>query len=648
LLQIQKQFNYSDSIHMKKLLLSLVAIATLSLSSFGQAPEGFKYQAVVRDAGNLILSSQAVGMQLTIQQGSIGGTAVYTETFAPTTNAYGLVNLEIGSGTSADDFSTIDWANGPYFMETAVDVTGGTSYSVMGTSQLMSVPYALYAETSGTASALPSGTTSQTLRHDGSDWVADNTLVNDGSKVGVGDAATEPTAVFEVSSTTQGLLPPRMLQVQLNAIASPAAGLIVYCMDCGVGGEIQFSDGTQWRTMANEIPTPRFAEIQLGADIDGEAQDDQSGYSVSLSADGSRVAIGATLNTGANGVGSGHVRIYTWNGVTWVQTGADIDGEAQYDESGASVSLSADGSRVAIGSIENGGGSGHVRIYTWNGNTWVQTGADIDGEAQGDESGSSVSLSADGSRVAIGSIKNTGANGSNSGHVRIYTWNGNTWVQTGADIDGEGQYDLSGSSVSLSADGWRVAIGAINNNGANGGGSGHVRIYTWNGSAWVQTGADIDGEAQDDQSGYSVSLSADGSRVAIGANFNVGANGNYSGHVRIYTWNGNAWVQTGADIDGEAQGDESGSSVSLSANGSRVAIGAPYNNGANGNVSGHVRIYTWSGVTWVQTGADIDGEGEGQFDQSGSSVSLSADGSRVAIGAIGANSNGSGHVRVYE
>jgi hypothetical protein len=149
LLQNQKQLTSSITTHMKGFLLSLVAIAALALSSFGQSPEGFKYQAVVRDAGNLILSSQAVGMQLTIQQGSIGGTAVYTETFAPTTNAYGLVNLEIGSGTSADDFSTIDWANGPYFMETAVDVTGGTSYSVMGTSQLMSVPYALYANTSG-------------------------------------------------------------------------------------------------------------------------------------------------------------------------------------------------------------------------------------------------------------------------------------------------------------------------------------------------------------------------------------------------------------------------------------------------------------------------------------------------------------------
>ena len=135
---------------MKRILLALVTITTIALSSFGQAPEGFKYQAVVRDAGNFILTNQAVGMQMTIQQGSIGGTTVYQETFAPTTNNYGLVNLEIGNGTVVSgDFTTIDWSAGPYYIETAVDVNGGTSYDVMGTSQLMSVPYALYAKTSG-------------------------------------------------------------------------------------------------------------------------------------------------------------------------------------------------------------------------------------------------------------------------------------------------------------------------------------------------------------------------------------------------------------------------------------------------------------------------------------------------------------------
>ena len=134
---------------MKKILLSIFTIAAMALTTFGQAPEGFKYQAVVRDAGNAIITNQAVGIQLTIQQGSAGGTAVYTETFAPITNAYGLLNLEIGTGTTTDDFTTIDWSNGTYFIETAIDATGGTNYSVMGTSQLMSVPYALYAKTSG-------------------------------------------------------------------------------------------------------------------------------------------------------------------------------------------------------------------------------------------------------------------------------------------------------------------------------------------------------------------------------------------------------------------------------------------------------------------------------------------------------------------
>ncbi len=131
---------------MKKLTLTLIGIVAMTLSAFGQAPESFNYQAVIRDAGNEILDNQSVGMQMTIRQGSAGGTAVYSETFASTTNAFGLVNLEIGTGTSTDDFSTIDWAVGPYFIETAVDATGGTSYSVVGTSELMSTPYALYAK----------------------------------------------------------------------------------------------------------------------------------------------------------------------------------------------------------------------------------------------------------------------------------------------------------------------------------------------------------------------------------------------------------------------------------------------------------------------------------------------------------------------
>ncbi len=143
---------------MKKKVLSVVATLVLVFSSFCQAPEGFKYQAVVRDAGNVILNNQTVGIRMTIQQGSIGGAIVYQETFASTTNAFGLVNLEIGNGTViSGNFAAIDWANGPFYIETAVDVTGGTGYVVIGTSQLMSVPYALYAKSSGSPLPGPQG-----------------------------------------------------------------------------------------------------------------------------------------------------------------------------------------------------------------------------------------------------------------------------------------------------------------------------------------------------------------------------------------------------------------------------------------------------------------------------------------------------------
>ena len=161
---------------------------------------------------------------------------------------------------------------------------------------------------------------------------------------------------------------------------------------------------------------------QIGADIDGETANYYSGYSVAMSADGSRVAIGATGADGDNGSDSGHVRVYTLTNNVWTQTGGDIDGEAAGDQSGWSVEMSADGSRVAISGVYNDGtgvNAGHVRVYTLTNNVWTQTGGDIDGEAAGDETGRSVAMSADGSRVAIGANKNDGT-GSDSGHVRVY------------------------------------------------------------------------------------------------------------------------------------------------------------------------------------------------------------------------------------
>ena len=484
------------------------------------------------------------------------------------------------------------------------------------------------------------------------------------------------------------------------------------------------------------VPTYNNIWRMLGADIDGEAAADESGFSVSISADGTIVAIGAKYNDGSGNLlsNSGHVRVYKYNPnktvaqlnqnlpgfgpAGWDRLGGDIDGEAPSDNSGYTVSLSADGTTVAIGArlnSANGSNAGHVRIYKYRaGKTdpqltnsaatatdfgpagWDRVGGDIDGEAGDDQSGHSVSLSADGNVVAIGAYLNSNSGYNTNGHVRVYNYNPTKtttpvkWEQLGADIDGELGGDQSGFSVSLSADGTTVAIGSIYNTSN----AGHVRVYkytpgkaavtvqtdlSFGPAGWTRLGADIDGEAGGDYSGFSVSLSADGTTVAIGALY---ANMNDSGHVRVYKYTpGKAavtsqtdlsfgpvgWTRLGADIDGEAGSDSSGLSVSLSADGTVVAIGANQNDGPTTNTSddrGHVRVYKYNpakiaAITdqtlpnfgpagWDRIGVDIDGEAAG--DQSGYSVSLSADGTTLAIGANTNDGAGAtaGHVRVYK
>ena len=125
---------------MRKLFTILLAVF-LTATVWAQSPNKMSYQAVIRNASNNLVTSTAVAMQISILQGSTGGSAVYVETQTPTTNFNGLVNIEIGGGTVVSgNFSTIDWANGPYFIETKTDPAGGTNYTITGTSQLLSVP----------------------------------------------------------------------------------------------------------------------------------------------------------------------------------------------------------------------------------------------------------------------------------------------------------------------------------------------------------------------------------------------------------------------------------------------------------------------------------------------------------------------------
>ena len=161
---------------MRKLFTILTALlftASMFLPQLlsAQSPDKMSYQAVIRDSSLELITNTAIGMQISILQGSASGTAVYVETQNPTTNANGLASIEIGTGTvQTGNLATIDWANGPYFIKTETDPNGGTAYTITGTSELLSVPFALHANE--TDPSVPQGTSPGEMQYwNGTEWV---------------------------------------------------------------------------------------------------------------------------------------------------------------------------------------------------------------------------------------------------------------------------------------------------------------------------------------------------------------------------------------------------------------------------------------------------------------------------------------------
>lgn len=135
---------------MKKILLTVSMFIGLTSALLAQSPEKFNYQAVARDASGVVIANQAVSFRISILQGGSSGANVYSETHNVTTNDFGLVNMAIGTGVIASgNFPSIDWGNDIFFVQIEMDAAGGTNYQLMGSQQLVSVPYALHAETVG-------------------------------------------------------------------------------------------------------------------------------------------------------------------------------------------------------------------------------------------------------------------------------------------------------------------------------------------------------------------------------------------------------------------------------------------------------------------------------------------------------------------
>ena len=400
-----------------------------------------------------------------------------------------------------------------------------------------------------------------------------------------------------------------------------------------------------------------FIIQQLGPDLDGRKIGARAGESVSLSENGKIIAIGSLNDRTIDGA-RGSVRVYEQVGNGWQQLGLDIDGEAKKDRFGSEVSLSSDGTRLAIGAVRNDVGGakkdgGHARIYQFDGSNWIKLGSDIDGEKANDRSGCAVQISGDGNTVIIGAYRHN----NNLGHAKVYRYNASEdrWDSVGSEIQGGKTNEYAGMSVDVSDDGTVIAIGGYGYSETGKKNLGRVRVYKLNGNSWELRGSGLIGETKGDQSGRSISLSADGDTIAIGANGNDGDSKKNCGHVRVYTFAGNQWDQVGEDIDGEKDHDNFGYSVSLSSDGTRLAVAAPkYEpSGASNDNWGQAKFYELRNNSWAELGS-INGEAvqdaAGQTEQGGTGISISGDGLRFALGAKQNDGNGesSGHTRIYD
>jgi len=305
---------------MKKLY-TLITILLINMAAFAQAPQKMSYQAVVRNAANDLSTNQTVGMQISVLQGSDTGTPVYIETQTPTTNANGLVNLEIGTGTVVSGtFASIDWSTGTYYIKTETDPTGGTSYTINGTSQLLSVPYALYAGNTG--GGLSNGAIAgNTPYWNGSNWVTNSSnLFNNGGNVGINTSS--PERLLEVHSNTTfsaGITPTLMLSDNFQK----------WNLGLGYDPAFRFS-------IASQDQTERFVIQQTGnvgigtinplakLDVAGQIKitDGTHGAGKVLTSDANGLATWTTPTGGSSNLADGTAAGNTtyWNGTDWVET----------------------------------------------------------------------------------------------------------------------------------------------------------------------------------------------------------------------------------------------------------------------------------------------------------------------------------------
>jgi hypothetical protein len=407
----------------------------------------------------------------------------------------------------------------------------------------------------------------------------------------------------------------------------------------------------------------------IGTEMRGLSQADFAGASVALSRDGTTLVFGAprsndfmTYDDLLDNWGPGYSEVYEFNADTqsWDRIGSRLEGDTDTQRHGHAVAINTDGTRIAIGSAANYRFLGHVAVWAWDASSddWARLGDDVvlDDQVAGSTypgasdptCGISVAMSDDGSLVAAGCVSHAGTGGA----VQVFRWDeeGMAWQEHGQRL----AEAHNGHMVALSGDGQVLAIGSPLNevNGLND--AGDARVYAWEDGAWASRGDPLDGEAAQGMFGKSLALSADGGILAVGAPGYVQYRGcedatddtSCKGSVRVYAWEGGEWAPMGDAIVGPNAASHLGESVALSATGDVLAIGSHgVDAGPSGTANdprtredeGHLegRVYAWNAVNsaWSLIGDGIDGGTDQGMNDVSSSVALSANGTRLAMGA---------------
>ena len=391
--------------------------------------------------------------------------------------------------------------------------------------------------------------------------------------------------------------------------------------------------------------------IQVGNEINGSSISAKAGYAVSLSQDGTILAVGAPfddVNSSNTQTNEGSVTVYQDVNGSWQQLGSEIEGASAGEQFGYSVSLSNDGTKLAVAALfantANGTKTGRVNVYSFTNGDWseLQTG----GIAGPVEKGriDNVALSGDGNYVILGSSK------MQKGRAQIYKFSNNQWAQIGTTLSGTKNNDRYGYAVDISDDGSIIAVGSFGSDATNASNAGAVNVYELIDNQWNEI-TEIKGEKRTDNLGYSVALSSDGTYLAVGAR-NHDAGGNTSsdeGYAQVYKRNGSSYAQIGQTLVGNQAGEKAGTKVSISDDGSRLAIGSGFYNSDKNNV-GQARLYELQSDTWIQIGSDINGQNTNDLAARWHGLSLNGGGTRVAVGAHNNDNNArnSGQVRIFD